>query len=338
MAGLSASPSPGWLGADVGQLDQVSARCRRAGEATGQVARSLRAQVLEQEWASGPFFQAYRASVASHLIPALTTLAEALHRFGRVVSAQADAQRRISAGESFDLAAIPQYASPVAAKSDRDKAPPSVNLPPGSELFGPLWKLEGSHTQQVGPASSTTDWQVRALGLDGGFRVTSTSAAASGRAYLLDYSYAERGEVGPVDIAVEKSGSIGVDLSGGGSANLNSLKTLNIGAEAEAFAGGRAGVEAKFEVGGLIATGNVEGWAGVGWARGFKFGWQEDGSFTIGRTVGGAFGLGGKFSGSLTADRELMESMSQALESVGDTAKDAGDWLTSGWDTKPRSR
>lgn len=340
MAGSAASLSPDWLGADVEQLDAVATRCGRAGEATGQVARSLRAQVLEQEWASGPFFQAFRASVGSHLLPTLAALAEALRRFGRVVSAQADAQRRISAGESFDLAAVPRYASPLGTGSSRGKAPSRVDLLPEDELIGPLWEAQGGYTRQVGFASSTTEWRVRALGLDGdpGFLAGDRGGTAHGYLYLLDYRHAEHGQVGPADVAVERVASIGANASLGGSITGDSLTNFHVKGHAEAFAGARAGVDGSFEIGGLTAKGSAEAWAGAGIARGVNVGWQEDGSFTVGYTKGVAFGLGGKVSWSVTADRELMESISEAFESVGDMAKDTRDWLTSGWDTTPRSR
>lgn len=111
---MAATPSPGWLGADVGQLDDLANRCGGAGEAAAQVVASLRTGLLAQPWAAGPFFQAFTSYVALQLMPTLAKIIEALGSYRTVLAARAEAQRRISAGERVDLTQLAQYESPLA--------------------------------------------------------------------------------------------------------------------------------------------------------------------------------------------------------------------------------
>jgi hypothetical protein len=336
VAGATTSPSAGWLGADVGQLDDLANRCGSAGAATGRVAASLRTGLLEQPWAAGPFFQNFNSYVATRLIPTLATVAEALGSYRTVLAAHAEAQRRISAGEQVDLTQLAQYASPPEARSGRRKAPPDVET--GAHLFGPLWGVEFDRAGQLGPATATTDGHLRAVGVTGDAGFTSTgelSAKASGRAYLLDGSAAGGLEWGPAEVAGELSGSGGVvDLSAGGSIDRDS-----VGAQGEAFAGARGGVSGEFDVGGLGAAVSVEGWAGAGVAAGFEVGRLDDGSYTLGGSFGFAWGLGGKLSGSVTVNPdEVRDSVESAAEALDEAAGRVRDWVTSGWGTTTRPR
>lgn len=92
------SETGGFLGADVDGLDRLAIRFSAAAETTNEVVAVL-APLVREPWGAGPFYDRFVTYVEGELKPTLSSLKQALDRFGSVVQAHADSQRQVSGGE-----------------------------------------------------------------------------------------------------------------------------------------------------------------------------------------------------------------------------------------------
>jgi hypothetical protein len=117
-----------FLGADVEGLDKVAKTCRDAAEFAQAVRQVLRAIVAAAS-IFGPWGKAFVAYLEHVVIPWLDRVIAALRAFAQVLSGNADAQRKVSAGESFDFATLPSYRTPALPAGDTHRYPV---LPPAT--------------------------------------------------------------------------------------------------------------------------------------------------------------------------------------------------------------
>lgn len=129
-----------FLGADTEELQEAGQKCQEGAEATGQVIQYLRALVLALKAASfftGGASAAYAQYLETTVIPWLERVKQALDLFARVLLAHADAQNRVSAGESVDWSGLPTYRTPALPAGDTRDYPPLVSGTPGPVTAGP---------------------------------------------------------------------------------------------------------------------------------------------------------------------------------------------------------
>lgn len=117
-----------FLGADVEGLEKVAKTCRDAAEFAQAVRNVLRAIVAAAS-IFGPWGKAFVAYLEKVVIPWLERVIAALQAFAKVLSGNAEAQRKVSAGESFDFATLPSYQTPALPAGDTHRYPV---LPPGT--------------------------------------------------------------------------------------------------------------------------------------------------------------------------------------------------------------
>lgn len=117
-----------FLGADVEGLEKVAKTCRDAAEFAQTVRNVLRAIVAAAS-IFGPWGKAFVAYLERVVIPWLERVIAALQAFSKVLSGNAEAQRKVSAGESFNFATLPAYQTPGLPSGDTHQYPV---LPPGS--------------------------------------------------------------------------------------------------------------------------------------------------------------------------------------------------------------
>lgn len=123
-----------FLGADTEELQEAGQKCQEGAEATGQVIQYLRALVLALRAASfftGGASAAYAQYLESTVIPWLERVKQALDLFAKVLLAHADAQDKVSAGESVDWSGLPTYRSPALPAGDTRDYPTIVAGAPG---------------------------------------------------------------------------------------------------------------------------------------------------------------------------------------------------------------
>ncbi len=118
-----------FLGADTEELQEAGQKCQEGAETTGEVIQYLRALVIALKAASfftGGASAAYAQYLETTVIPWLERIKQALDLFARVLLAHADAQNRVSAGESVDWGGLPTYRSPALPAGDTRDYPTIV--------------------------------------------------------------------------------------------------------------------------------------------------------------------------------------------------------------------
>lgn len=176
-----------FLGADTEELQEAGQKCQEGAEATGQVIQYLRALVLALKAASfftGGASAAYAQYLETTVIPWLERVKQALDLFAKVLLAHADAQDRVSAGESVDWSGLPTYRTPALPAGDTRDYPPVVAGTPGPVTASasgspaapvPAVAAGGTAVEGFGP----TDQVARDAGLPGGAAVPSTGGTGS---------------------------------------------------------------------------------------------------------------------------------------------------------------
>lgn len=129
-----------FLGADTEELQEAGQKCQEGAETTGQVIQYLRALVIALKAASfftGGASAAYAQYLETTVIPWLERIKQALDLFARVLLAHADAQNRVSAGESVDWSGLPSYRTPALPAGDTREYPAIVSGTPAPVTASP---------------------------------------------------------------------------------------------------------------------------------------------------------------------------------------------------------
>lgn len=142
-----------FLGADTEELQEAGQKCQEGAEATGQVIQYLRALVIALKAASfftGGASAAYAQYLETTVIPWLERVKQALDLFAKVLLAHADAQNKVSAGESVDWGGLPTYRTPALPAGDTRDYPPLVSGTPG-----PVTASAGGSPAAPAPGTTT---------------------------------------------------------------------------------------------------------------------------------------------------------------------------------------
>ncbi|RZQ64503.1 putative T7SS-secreted protein [Amycolatopsis suaedae] len=132
---------------------------------------------------------------------------------------------------------------------------------------------------------------------------------------------------GEVSLGPGELGASGEAFAGAEAEGNVSLDERGLHAGVEAFAGAKAEGEVHADVGGIGAGLTGEAWAGVGAEANVDFGFDENGTFTIGGEVGAGLGVGGKVGGEITIDpAKVMETAQGAGAAISDGAAKMADF------------
>lgn len=118
-----------FLGADTDELQEAGQKCQEGAETTDDVIMFLRALVIALRAASfftGGASAAYAQYLESTVIPWLQRVSAALKLFAQVLLSQADAQNRVSAGETVDFGTLPTYTRQALPTTSTCDYPPVV--------------------------------------------------------------------------------------------------------------------------------------------------------------------------------------------------------------------
>lgn len=143
-----------FLGADVVGLEQVAKTCRDAASFAQTVRNVLRAIVAAAS-IFGPWGKAFIAYLEHVVIPWLEQVIAALTAFAKVLSGNAEAQRRVSAGETVNLPPPPTYQTPALPAGDTQQYPV---LPPASGVLAtpsPAWRPQPALTDETAFSGTT---------------------------------------------------------------------------------------------------------------------------------------------------------------------------------------
>jgi hypothetical protein len=109
-------------GSDVDGLEKVGMECEKAADIADTVRKACMA-IVAASWVFGPFGGAFTSYLATVVIPWLGRISTALHLFAKVLAGHADAQRRVSSGESVDFSTLPTYQSQAMPEGDTRQYP-----------------------------------------------------------------------------------------------------------------------------------------------------------------------------------------------------------------------
>jgi hypothetical protein len=109
-----------FMGADTDELRSVGQKCQEGKETVDQVIAFLKALIALLKAASffsGGASAAYATYLETVVVPWMQKISAALGLFANVLNQNAEAQDKVSAGESVNLAALPKYTPQVSASS-----------------------------------------------------------------------------------------------------------------------------------------------------------------------------------------------------------------------------
>lgn len=168
-----------FLGADTDELRDAGQKCQDGKETTDGVIAFLKALIIILRAASfftGGASEAYATFLETQVVPWLQKISNALGLFAQVLNANAEAQDKISAGESVDLGQLPTYQTPSGL-------PPTIT-PYDGNIAGPTNGQVGSGDTGstggptgTGTAPTGTTGQVQPTGLDPSGATGSTETA-----------------------------------------------------------------------------------------------------------------------------------------------------------------
>ncbi|HRW19216.1 MAG TPA: hypothetical protein P5181_10330 [Dermatophilaceae bacterium] len=276
-----------FVGADTDALTKLAQKCLKAAQVADTATAFLTALVVTLKaasWFTGGASLAYATYLETTVIPWLKKISMALKLFAKVLGAHADAQDKVSSGESVDFGALPRYETPALPSGDT-RAYPVMDLG-GSGASTAAGDLTGGAVPATtGAGALPSDPGTFTTGSVGG----SLSGVGSDTGAAPIPAMAGSGSTGSFGLG---SGSIGTDTGAGsyGSGSYGSGTDLgSLGASTSGDTGSAGYAAGAGSIGAGAGTGGSSGGSAGGSLGG--------GSGSSGSSGGsGSFGTG---SGSL---------------------------------------